>query len=192
METYTDTLPPFWWLTPWRHVRRLHAATLALNDALHQMEGDGGRWHEQAAAAEHEISRLNDELSLANAKVDELAAHIDDAFNATPVYCKDGKGPASWIKNIVEENDKWCERIGELEKRNRDLSFENLALRGQVERLKDEARKAKRNAKKGKLLFEDKVGGNSIYAPKGSSPAALRANRAKAQARIDAKKGGAK
>jgi chromosome segregation ATPase len=181
METYTDTLPPFWWLTPWRHVRRLHAATLALNDALHQMEGDGERWHEQAVAAEYEVARLNDELSLANAKVDELTTALQR--HAKPANVEKLKADLADERQAVRNLRK------HLHDANRHLRKEQV----QTHKLEQEARKKldevhtlrealKEKAelvwkaaavirhhgldKPGKLLFEDKVGGNSIHAPK--------------------------
>ena len=157
METYTNTdLPPFWWLRPWHHARRLHAATYALLDQIDELD-----------EANYEIARLNDELSLANAKVDELTAALQR--HAKPANVEKLKSDLAYATQSVKN----------LRKRWKDAEVLLRKEQATSERLRDELREQvglvnKAGAvikfhgldKPGKLLFEDKVGGNSIHAPK--------------------------
>jgi len=94
MKPYTysqDKLPPLWWLNPWTHVRRLHAALSAIRDEADKLERQRDnacvslrehmdtidRWQEKALS----IERDNESLRRTVVYHSDRAADLEQSLN---------------------------------------------------------------------------------------------------------------
>ena len=97
MKTYTysphnhDQLPPYWWLNPWSHVRRLKAAVVAIRELGEKIERDRDnafiairehldtidRWQEKALS----IERDNESLRRTVVYHSDRAADLEQSLN---------------------------------------------------------------------------------------------------------------
>ena len=120
MKTYTysqDRLPPYWWLNPWSHVRRLHAAVVALRDLANEYSDTANRWHDKA-------NKIEDDFLLYRKMAERAVGRFKEQRKSAKDVGREFAVKDSNLSKFIDEQQEKIEK-----------------LKDEVERLKEAARK---------------------------------------------------